>query len=81
MLTGKWQYEDSGVMDWTHLRFFSRQTAVDLLQSTGFEVQELVPEFGRNSQIANRLTCRIFENLLAYIYNFSAVKTNADGHH
>src|SRR5689334_13671604 len=31
VLAGKWQYQDSGVLDWTHLRFFTRHTIIELL--------------------------------------------------
>jgi SAM-dependent methyltransferase len=74
LFSGKWQYQTSGVMDWTHLRFFSRQTAIDLLENTGFEVEKIVPEFGRKSQVVNLLTGTVFQNFLTYAYNFSALK-------
>jgi 2-polyprenyl-3-methyl-5-hydroxy-6-metoxy-1,4-benzoquinol methylase len=35
---GKWAYTDAGIMDRTHLRFFSHQTATDLLSQAGFDV-------------------------------------------
>jgi len=78
LLWGKWQYQPSGVMDWTHLRFFSRRTAMDLLESTGFRVERVVPDFGAKSRVANFLTWNVFEDFLSYAYNFSAVKTTAD---
>jgi|SRR5450432_379578 SAM-dependent methyltransferase len=78
LLSGKWEYQSSGVMDWTHLRFFSRRTAVDLLEGAGFEVNRIVPDFGYKSRMANSLTCNVFQEFLAYAYNFSALKTTAD---
>jgi SAM-dependent methyltransferase len=38
LLTGRWEYRDYGIMDRTHLRFFSRRGAIDLLQSTGWRI-------------------------------------------
>jgi SAM-dependent methyltransferase len=73
---GKWEYQPSGVMDWTHLRFFSRGTAQALVRNAGFEVDQIVPEFGRKSEIANTLTLKLFSNFLSYAYNISA--TNVD---
>jgi 2-polyprenyl-3-methyl-5-hydroxy-6-metoxy-1,4-benzoquinol methylase len=35
---GNFQYEDYGLMDRTHLRWFTKKTVVDLFQSTGFKV-------------------------------------------
>lgn len=37
LLFGRFQYDDSGVLDRTHLRFFTRGTAVDLLRSAGLQ--------------------------------------------
>ena len=45
VLKGKWEYQESGMMDWTHLRFFSRDTALALLKEAGFEADRIVPEF------------------------------------
>jgi SAM-dependent methyltransferase len=73
LLHGKWQYEPSGVMDWTHLRFFSRQTVFQLLESTGFRVEEIAPEFHHKSGFANSLSLGLFQDLLCFAYNFRAV--------
>ena len=74
LLKGKWEYQPSGIMDWTHLRFFSRQTFHDLLERSGFTVEQIVPEFGPKSQIANSLSLNVFRNFLAYAYNASAFR-------
>lgn len=76
LLRGEWEYEPSGVMDWTHLRFFSFKGVRRLLEQAGFEVDKIEPEFGPRSRIANVLTCNLFRNFLSYAYNFSA--TNVD---
>lgn len=75
VVKGEWEYQPCGVLDWTHLRFFSRRSVVELLQKTGFQLDCIVPELGRKSQIANTLTLNVFSNFLSYAYNFSA--TNA----
>lgn len=41
LLRGRWHYEPAGIMDRTHLRFFSRQSAVELLQQAGLPVSQL----------------------------------------
>jgi hypothetical protein len=78
LLRGEWRYQPSGVMDWTHLRFFTCRTAVDLLEATGFRATRIVPDFGAKSRLANRLTCNIFRDFLCYAYTFSAVKSACD---
>lgn len=37
LLLGQFRYADTGVLDRTHLRFFTRRTALDLLRSAGLE--------------------------------------------
>jgi 2-polyprenyl-3-methyl-5-hydroxy-6-metoxy-1,4-benzoquinol methylase len=34
----EWQYRDSGTLDRTHLRFFTRQTIQHMFRSTGYEI-------------------------------------------
>lgn len=42
-LRGRFDYVDSGLLDRTHLRFFTRSSAQDLFTSTGYEVEEFFP--------------------------------------
>lgn len=42
-LKGRWDYAESGVLDRTHLRFFTRRTAIALFESSGFAVKSVVP--------------------------------------
>lgn len=41
VLKGEWKYEDWGILDRTHLRFFVRKTAIELLQSAGLTVDKV----------------------------------------
>ena len=56
LLRGDFTYTEYGVLDRTHLRFFTRQTMVDMFESTGYDVVsadgvnniiKVVPAFGR----------------------------------
>jgi 2-polyprenyl-3-methyl-5-hydroxy-6-metoxy-1,4-benzoquinol methylase len=42
LLAGRFDYADRGILDRTHLRFFTRRTLLALLRSAGLEVSELV---------------------------------------
>lgn len=42
LLRGKWDYEDRGTLDRTHLRFFTRNSALDLVASAGLQVEEVI---------------------------------------
>jgi len=35
LMTGRFEYQDRGILDRTHLRFFTRRTAIDLVQEAG----------------------------------------------
>ncbi len=41
LLRRRWPYEDVGIFDRTHLRWFARENLADLLGQTGLEVTEL----------------------------------------
>lgn len=38
LVNGKWEYTESGLMDVTHLRFFTRASIIALFERAGFEV-------------------------------------------
>jgi 2-polyprenyl-3-methyl-5-hydroxy-6-metoxy-1,4-benzoquinol methylase len=41
LLAGRFNYTDRGILDRTHLRFFTRKTLMELLQSTSLEILSL----------------------------------------
>lgn len=38
LVEGRWKYEDSGILDRTHLRFFTRKEMESLFRDAGFEI-------------------------------------------
>lgn len=38
LLKGDWQYEEAGILDSTHIRFFTKKTAKSLVENAGFEI-------------------------------------------
>jgi 2-polyprenyl-3-methyl-5-hydroxy-6-metoxy-1,4-benzoquinol methylase len=54
LLLGKWEYEDFGIMDRTHLRFFTRKGISTLFEENGLTVSKIIP-IGRRSRIFSRL--------------------------
>lgn len=42
LLFGRWEYKDRGLLDRTHLRFFTRRTAVRLVEDAGYRVESVV---------------------------------------
>lgn len=43
LIRNDWQLADSGILDRTHLRFFVRRTAIELMTSSGLELELVVP--------------------------------------
>ncbi len=43
VLCGRFDYTDRGILDRTHLRFFTRKTCLQLLCDSGFTVDAIVP--------------------------------------
>ena len=41
LLTGKFRYSDTGLLDRTHIRFFTRATIEEFVGDNGFQVQEI----------------------------------------
>lgn len=41
MLQGEWRYADAGILDRTHLRFFTRRSIIELVEEAGLEVDLL----------------------------------------
>jgi SAM-dependent methyltransferase len=75
LLFGKWEYVEEGIMDWTHLRFFTKQTIQNLFKDSNFYELKIIPVFtSRKMKLINLLTCRLFEGFFTYTYDFSALK-------
>jgi 2-polyprenyl-3-methyl-5-hydroxy-6-metoxy-1,4-benzoquinol methylase len=77
LLKGQWQYEEAGIMDRTHLRFFSRHSALALLTHTDLEPAQCTAlSFAGNrlKKAMNQATLRIFEGLITPQYLLSATK-------
>ncbi len=78
LLAGRFEYSDRGILDRTHLRFFTPNTVSDLMTSSGFAVQSItaaVPVPGVKSVPACRFFHRLGnlrKNLFAYNYIVTA---------
>jgi 2-polyprenyl-3-methyl-5-hydroxy-6-metoxy-1,4-benzoquinol methylase len=43
LIRGHFAYTDAGILDRTHLRFFTKRTIVDLFEGSGFAVTSVIP--------------------------------------
>lgn len=72
LLAGRWEYAPSGLLDRTHLRFFTKRSLAALFEHAYFRVEQIVPRFvfwpGSKAKIFNRLTFGWFEEFLTSQY-------------
>lgn len=62
LLAGRFRYTDRGLLDRTHLRFFTKRTLIETLYEAGFRVEKLtaaVPVPG----VANRFLCQLAHSI------------------
>ncbi|MGA3144013.1 MAG: class I SAM-dependent methyltransferase [Verrucomicrobiota bacterium] len=65
-LCGKWYYQDKGIWDATHVRWFSPESYREMFVDSGFVVDEVGPSYPLRikARIFNVMTLRRFEYLL-----------------
>ena len=67
LFKNEFEYQESGILDKTHLRFFTKKSIYKLFQDAGFNIINLTSFISTNKgKIINRLTGGIFEHLLTY---------------
>jgi 2-polyprenyl-3-methyl-5-hydroxy-6-metoxy-1,4-benzoquinol methylase len=77
LFRGRWDYEDAGLLDRTHLRFFTRRTAISLLAHPKLAVvrdKDAGLDLSSRKGLFNVLTFGIFRDLLTYQYCLAACK-------
>lgn len=78
---GKWEYQESGIMDRTHLRFFTLHSIQEMLEGAGFEIKRIIrrPAATKWLKGLNRLLRNRLINLLVRQYILLAVKRKETG--
>jgi 2-polyprenyl-3-methyl-5-hydroxy-6-metoxy-1,4-benzoquinol methylase len=63
---GRWNYEDIGILDRSHLRFFTLKTIEDLLRDTGFKIISVIRKkrCGKFMRFLNHL---VFDRLIDFL--------------
>jgi 2-polyprenyl-3-methyl-5-hydroxy-6-metoxy-1,4-benzoquinol methylase len=85
LFRGRWYLEDAGICDRTHLRFFVRDTAIELVTHSGLVLEDVMaplPERRRGLvRLFRRATFGIFDNLISvrYVIRVRRVDGAADG--
>ena len=64
---GDLRYEDFGLLDKTHLRWFTRQTIIEMFDQSGFKIDAHIP------RIFNEANRELFLPVIEQIANFSNI--------
>lgn len=80
-IKGNFQYEDSGIFDYTHMRFYCQKDIIKLVQKAGFTIEKSEGSIknyqGKSvAKFFNSLTFGFFEEFLSVQYFFKIKKTN-----
>jgi 2-polyprenyl-3-methyl-5-hydroxy-6-metoxy-1,4-benzoquinol methylase len=69
LFAGKWELANAGLLDRTHLRFFVRRTAIELMTSSGLRMEAIGPTYGRRLDRAVAiLSAGLLTNICALQY-------------
>jgi 2-polyprenyl-3-methyl-5-hydroxy-6-metoxy-1,4-benzoquinol methylase len=76
LLLGRWDYRDAEILDRTHLRFFVRSTAIELMASSGLVVDSVaaIPRQRIRDKVARAASLGLADDILALQYGIRARK-------
>ncbi|MBE3599177.1 MAG: class I SAM-dependent methyltransferase [Limnochordaceae bacterium] len=74
LLEGDWVYQPQGLLDATHLRFFTRRGIVRLFESSGYRIQQMAPMV---SPICGEVPAVILEGLRSAGFDADRVRDEA----
>ena len=81
VLHGNWDYKDQGIMDRTHLRFFTYKSIIKMFNNLNFNIQltkGIHPTSSLTCKVLNVLTFGIFSDV-KYKHFVSVVSVNVNG--
>jgi len=76
LLYGEWNYQDQGVLDITHLRFFTYKTIINMFNDLDYEIitmKGIHPTRSKNLKIINFMTFNLFSDA-KYLHYVNVVK-------
>lgn len=65
LFRGQWEYQEAGIMDRTHLRFFTKATACELVRSAGFRMVSITPLIGGRWRTLSKASAHLLDEFLA----------------
>lgn len=74
VLRGRFDYKASGIMDRTHIRWFTRATTIELIEGAGYKIEKINAFVEPRVSTINWLTLGIFRRFFEYQYIVQATK-------
>jgi 2-polyprenyl-3-methyl-5-hydroxy-6-metoxy-1,4-benzoquinol methylase len=74
LFLGRWDYKELGVMDRTHLRFFTRDGMIKLFHGSNLEIKSLTP-LGERSLVLSRLPIGPLKEFIVPQYILVGIRT------
>ena len=65
---GKWEYKNEGLLDNTHVRFFTRRTMERMFSDAGFEIKKMNRSMGKIIRFLNMISFFLFNDILSFRY-------------
>lgn len=76
---GRWEYTEAGILDNTHLRFFTTKSLLKDLKDAGFDIRVMRLDVnGMKHRFVNAITFRVFEEFLGSQIVVLAKKQSSD---
>ena len=75
LLAGKWYYTKAGLLDETHIRFFTEKTVHQLFEQAHLNVIKCDGQMGKDIKALDNITLRLFHGFLSYQYFVLAQKS------
>lgn len=73
-IRGNWRYESFGVLDETHLRFFTKRTMREMFETCGFEIEACLPQFYCSWPRPFRIPLRVVAMLLGTFEELTSIQ-------
>ena len=78
IVRGDFRYTRDGILDRTHLRFFTRRSAIRFLEEQGLEIVASAPDIaGRGSRLLSVFSLHLADEFAAFAYNFCLRRAGA----
>lgn len=75
LFAGKWELAEAGLLDRTHLRFFVRKTAIELMASSGLQIDAIGTSYRRRlDKAASILTGGLMSDICSIKYIIRAIR-------